>query len=57
MKPETKYLTEKEQIRLKLLEDEIHMLNIKASRILKHRDILQKEIKGIHELTSKTETK
>lgn len=56
MKPETKYLTEKEQIRLKLLADEIYMLSRRAQRILKKRDSLRKEVGRIHESATKIKT-
>lgn len=52
-----KYLTDAEKIRLKLLEDEIYMLNHKVERTLNKRDRLQREIKHIKESTNKTETK
>ena len=42
-----KYLTDAEKIRLKLLEDEIYMLNHKVERTLKKRDRLQREVKQI----------
>tara|TARA_S200002703_G_scaffold55466_1_gene48073 strand:+ start:4522 stop:4692 length:171 start_codon:yes stop_codon:yes gene_type:complete len=50
-----KYLTDAEKIRLKLLEDEIYMLNHKVERTLKKRDYLQREVKHIKESTTKTE--
>lgn len=52
-----KYLSDAEKIRLKLLEDEIFMLNNKVERTLKRRDRLQLEATYIKELTTKTETK
>jgi hypothetical protein len=52
-----KYLTDAEKIRLKLLEDEIYMLNHKVERTLNKHDRLQREIKHIKESTNKTETK
>jgi len=54
---QVKYLSEKEQIRVKLLEDEIFMLNRKVERVIKKREGLQREVKRIHESTNKTETK
>lgn len=57
MNSNTKYLSEAEKIRLKLLEDEIYMLNNKVTRILKRRDRLQREVKRINESTTKTEIK
>jgi hypothetical protein len=50
-----KYLTDAEKIRLKLLEDEIYMLNHKVERTLKKRDRLQREVKDIKESATKTE--
>lgn len=50
-----KYLSDAEKIRLKLLEDEIFMLNNKVERTLKRRDRLQLEATHIKELTSKSE--
>ena len=44
-----KYLTDAEKIRLKLLEDEIFMLNHKVERTLKKRDRLQREVTNIKE--------
>ncbi len=41
---DTKYLSDAEKIRLKLLEDEIYMLNHKVERTLKKRDRLQREL-------------
>ena len=46
-----KYLTDAEKIRLKLLEDEIYMLNHKVERTLNKRDRLQREVKRINEST------
>ena len=57
MNTNTKYLSEAEKVRLKLLEDEIFMLNNKVERTLKRRDRLQREVKRINELTTKAETK
>jgi peptidoglycan hydrolase CwlO-like protein len=57
MNTNTKYLSEVEKVRLKLLEDEIFMLNNKVERTLKRRDRLQREVKRINELTTKAETK
>jgi hypothetical protein len=57
MNTNTKYLSEAEKVRLKLLEDEIFMLNNKVERTLKRRDRLQREVKRINESTTKAETK
>lgn len=57
MNTNTKYLSEAEKVRLKLLEDEIFMLNNRVERTLKRRDRLQREMKRINELTTKAETK
>jgi hypothetical protein len=57
MNNSTKYLSEAEKVRLKLLEDEIFMLNNKVERTLKRRDRLQREVKRINESTSATEIK
>ena len=57
MNNNTKYLSEAEKIRLKLLEDEIYMLNNKVTRILKRRDRLQREVKRINESTHERTTK
>lgn len=57
MNTNTKYLSEVEKVRLKLLEDEIFMLNNKVERTLKRRDRLQREMKRINESTTKAETK
>jgi len=57
MNTNTKYLSEAEKVRLKLLEDEIFMLNNKVERTLKKRDRLQREVKRINESTSATEIK
>ena len=57
MNSSTKYLSEAEKVRLKLLEDEIFMLNNRVERTLKRRDRLQREMKRINELTTKAETK
>jgi peptidoglycan hydrolase CwlO-like protein len=57
MNNSTKYLSEAEKVRLKLLEDEIFMLNNKVERTLKRRDRLQREMKRINESTTKAETK
>lgn len=57
MNESTKYLSDAEKIRLKLLEDEIYMLNHKVERTLKKRDYLQREVTHIKESTNKTETK
>ena len=54
MNTNTKYLSEAEKVRLKLLEDEIYMLNNKVTRILKRRDRLQREVKRINEMTAKS---
>ena len=51
MNSNTKYLSDAEKIRLKLLEDEIYMLNHKVERTLKKRDRLQREVKDINEST------
>ncbi len=56
MNSNTKYLSDAEKIRLKLLEDEIYMLNHKVERTLKKRDRLQREVKDIKESTTKTKT-
>ncbi len=53
---DTKYLSDAEKIRLKLLEDEIYMLNHKVERTLKKRDRLQREIKQINESTHERTT-
>ena len=55
MNSNTKYLSDAEKIRLKLLEDEIYMLNHKVERTLKKRDYLQRDVKHIKESTTKTE--
>ena len=57
MSNNTKYLSDTEKIRIKLLEDEVYMLNHKVKRILKKRDRLQREVTYIKELATKTETK
>jgi len=57
MNTNTKYLSEAEKVRLKLLEDEIFMLNNKVERTLKKRDRLQREVKRINGSTTKAETK
>lgn len=57
MNNSTKYLSEAEKVRLKLLEDEIFMLNNKVTRTLKKRDRLRQEVKRINESTSATEIK
>ena len=54
MNTNTKYLSEAEKVRLKLLEDEIFMLNNKVERTLKRRDRLQREVKRINEMTAKS---
>ena len=54
MNSSTKYLSEAEKVRLKLLEDEIFMLNNKVERTLKRRDRLQREVKRINESTAKS---
>jgi hypothetical protein len=54
MNNSTKYLSEAEKVRLKLLEDEIFMLNNKVERTLKRRDRLQREVKRINEMTAKS---
>lgn len=51
MNSNTKYLSDAEKIRLKLLEDEIYMLNHKVERTLKKRDRLQREVAYIKEST------
>ena len=51
-----KYLTDAEKIRLKLLEDEIYMLNHKVERTLNKRDRLQREVKRINESTHERTT-
>lgn len=51
MNSNTKYLSDAEKIRLKLLEDEIYMLNHKVERTLKKRDYLQREVAHIKEST------
>lgn len=56
MNSNTKYLSDAEKIRLKLLEDEIYMLNHKVERTLKKRDYLQREVANIKESTTKTKT-
>ena len=57
MNSNTKYLSDAEKIRLKLLEDEIYMLNHKVERTLKKRDRLQREVKHINESTHERTTK
>jgi peptidoglycan hydrolase CwlO-like protein len=54
MNTNTKYLSEAEKVRLKLLEDEIFMLNNKVERTLKKRDRLQREVKRINGMTAKS---
>lgn len=54
MNTNTKYLSEAEKVRLKLLEDEIFMLNNKVERTLKKRDRLQREVKQINGMTAKS---
>jgi hypothetical protein len=56
MSDNIKYLTDAEKIRLKLLEDEIYMLNHKVERTLKKRDYLQREVKRINESTHERTT-
>jgi hypothetical protein len=56
MNNSTKYLSEAEKVRLKLLEDEIFMLNNKVERTLKRRDRLQREVKRINEMTHERTT-
>ena len=56
MNSNTKYLSDAEKIRLKLLEDEIYMLNHKVERTLKKRDRLQREVKDIKESTHERTT-
>jgi hypothetical protein len=56
MNSNTKYLSDAEKIRLKLLEDEIYMLNHKVERTLKKRDYLQREVKDIKESTHERTT-
>lgn len=56
MNTNTKYLSEAEKVRLKLLEDEIFMLNNKVERTLKRRDRLQREVKRINEMTHERTT-
>ena len=56
MSNNTKYLSDAEKIRLKLLEDEIYMLNHKVERTLKKRDYLQREVKNIKESTHERTT-
>ena len=56
MNQSTKYLSDAEKIRLKLLEDEIYMLNHKVERTLKKRDHLQREVKRINESTHERTT-
>jgi hypothetical protein len=56
MSNNTKYLSDAEKIRLKLLEDEIYMLNHKVERTLKKRDYLQREVKRINESTHERTT-
>ena len=56
MSNDIKYLTDAEKIRLKLLEDEIYMLNHKVERTLKKRDRLQREVKRINESTHERTT-
>ena len=57
MNSNTKYLSDAEKIRLKLLEDEIYMLNHKVERTLKKRDYLQREVADIKESTHERTTK
>lgn len=57
MNSNTKYLSDAEKIRLKLLEDEIYMLNHKVERTLKKRDYLQRKVKHINESTHERTTK
>ena len=57
MNTNTKYLSEAEKVRLKLLEDEIFMLNNKVERTLKKRDRLQREVKRINGSTHERTTK
>jgi hypothetical protein len=56
MNQSTKYLSDAEKIRLKLLEDEIYMLNYKVERILKKRDHLQRELTHMRESTHEQTT-
>ena len=56
MNSNTKYLSDAEKIILKLLEDEIYMLNHKVERTLKKRDRLQREVKDINESTHERTT-
>jgi len=56
MNSNTKYLSDAEKIRLKLLEDEIYMLNHKVERTLRKRDYLQREVKDIKESTHERTT-
>ena len=57
MNTNTKYLSEAEKVRLKLLEDEIFMLNNKVTRTLKKRDHLRQEVKRINGSTHERTTK
>ena len=56
MNSNTKYLSDAEKIRLKLLEDEIYMLNHKVERTLRKRDYLQRDVKDIKESTHERTT-
>jgi hypothetical protein len=57
MSDNIKYLTDAEKIRLKLLEDEIYMLNHKIDRTIKKRDYIQREVTHIKESTHERTTK
>jgi hypothetical protein len=57
MNESTKYLSDAEKIRLKLLEDEIYMLNHKIDRTIKKRDYIQREVTHIKESTHERTTK
>jgi len=57
MSDNIKYLTDAEKIRLKLLEDEIFMLNHKIDRTIKKRDYIQREVTHIKESTHERTTK
>lgn len=56
MSDNIKYLTDAEKIRLKLLEDEVYMLNHKIDRTIKKRDYIQREVTHIKESTHERTT-
>ena len=56
MSDNIKYLTDAEKIRLKLLEDEIYMLNHKIDRTINKRDYIQREVTHIKESTHERTT-